>query len=197
VKDLHPHLQGAVVMAAAEYASIGEQKSLELADWRKTSAALNIESARTDVIRSAEQRRKWADVALDAAKSLGNPVFTAADQDGMKVATEVADAFRGFVQTATEEQLTRAAAEGFSAPILYDTIASQAQKIQELSDRLAAFDRARSVPMFSFNTPPPAPAAPPPPPPGNVVPVTASTDPAILARDAAAKSMQQFLHARG
>ena len=194
VKDLHPHLQGAVVMASAEYATINEQKTQELNDWRKNSAALNVESARTDVIRSVEQRRKWAETALDAARTLGNPLYNAADPADVQTATAVSEAFRGFAQTATEEQLLRAAAEGFSAPVLYETISQQSQMIQDLTNRLAAFDRARSVPMFPANIQPPAPVPPPAAKQANVIPVTASTDPTVLARESAEKSLRDFMN---
>ena len=83
-----------------------------------------------------------------------------------------------------------AAAEGFAAPVLYQTIEDQAAKIAELTSRIAAFDRARSVPLYPFQAPPPPPPAAAPAP-SNVVPADQS-DPMQCARHAAGSALRDY-----
>jgi len=187
-KDMQPTVQGAVMMLASEFADINTQKTLELDNWRKTSAAMGMEAVRENTIRSAEQRRSWADAAIDAARKIGNPVFAATDAEGVKLAESAAAAFQGFVQTATEEQLTRAAAEGFVAPLLYDTIAQLTMALQQQQAQLDAFLRAQGVPMRPFV--PQAPAAPPAPPAAALT--AAKGDPIQDLKDATASMLRQF-----
>lgn len=190
VDDMHPSVQGMALLAASEFAALDEERQQELANWRQTSAALGVQEARAGAVRSIEERRRMADAALTAAATVGNPVFAASDPEAKAVGDQVAEAFRGFAQTATEEQLMHAAAEGFAAPVLYQTIEDQATQIAELSVRIAAFDRARSVPMSPFHAPPPAVVAPAPP--ANVVPADQS-DPMSFARRAAGSAIQDYV----
>ena len=83
-----------------------------------------------------------------------------------------------------------AAAEGFAAPVLYQTIDDQAAKIAELTSRIAAFDRARSVPLYPYQAMPPAPPAAAPAPSG-AIPADQS-DPMQLARRAAGSVLQDY-----
>jgi hypothetical protein len=190
VDNMHPSVQGMAMLAASEFAALDEERQQELSNWRQTSAALGVQEARAGVVRSIEDRRRMADAALAAAVTVGNPVFTAPDPEAKAVGDKVAEAFRGFAQTATEEQLMHAAAEGFAAPVLYQTIEDQAAKIAELTSRIAAFDRARSVPLYPFQAPPaPPPAAAPPP--SNVVPADQS-DPMQFARHAAGSALRDY-----
>lgn len=130
-----------------------------------------------------------ADAALEAAAKVGSPVFNPGDDETKKLSDEVAEAFRGFAQTATEEQLMHAAAEGFAAPVLYQAIEDQAATIAGLRQRLEASDRARRVPTFPYSPPAasPAPAGPPP----NVVSADVN-DPMKMARDAAGGLLRDF-----
>ncbi len=190
VDNMHPSVQGMAMLAASEFAALDEERQQELSNWRQTSAALGVQEARAGVVRSIEDRRRMADAALAAAVTVGNPVFTAPDPEAKAVGDKVAEAFRGFAQTATEEQLMHAAAEGFAAPVLYQTIEDQAAKIAELTSRIAAFDRARSVPLYPFQAPPaPPPAAAPAP--SNVVPADQS-DPLQFARRAAGSALRDY-----
>lgn len=189
VDGLHPSVQGMALLAASESAALDEERQQELANWRQTSAALGVQEARAGAVRSIENRRQMAEEALAAATAVGNPVYASTDADARVVGDQVAEAFRGFAQTATEQQLMHAAAEGFAAPVLYQTITEQAARIAELEARVSAFDRARSVPMFPYQAPPPAPPAAPPP--SNVVPVD-PRDPMAAARRAASEAIAEF-----
>jgi hypothetical protein len=163
VADLHPSVQGAVTLAASNAAALAEQRALELKNWRQTAAAIGVEAARTEVLRTAEDRRRIATEALAAARAAGNPLFTTSDAAGVQQAQELETAFQGFMQIATPEQLARAAAEGFGAPLLYQTIGEQQERIVALEAQVRAYTQARNVPMFpSFPTAPvtPVPAAP-------------------------------------
>jgi hypothetical protein len=100
---------------------------------------------------------------LAAARAAGNPLFTTSDAAGVQQAQELETAFQGFMQIATPEQLARAAAEGFGAPLLYQTIGEQQERIVALEAQVRAYTQARNVPMFpSFPAAPvtPVPAAP-------------------------------------
>ena len=70
-----------------------------------------------------------SDEAIEAAKAYGNPVYSADDPAVKETADALAEEFHGFVQTATEEQLIRAAAEGYSAPYLYEVLNQQQAEI--------------------------------------------------------------------
>lgn len=158
--DLHPSVAGAVLNAATELAELDEQRSQELKEWRTTAAAMGVAEARQSVIRSAEDRRRIADSAIEAAIRVGSPVYTADGDEGKRRSAEIADAFRGFMQTATDEQMAHAAAEGYTAPLLYEAMDAQLARIRELESELQSYRHASRVPLFPSMAPTPAPVAP-------------------------------------
>lgn len=192
--DLHPSVSGAVLTAASEFAALDEERRQEITEWRRTAAALGIEEARQGVIRTTDERRRIAESALDAAKKVGNPVFSASGEEAEARALAVADAFRGFVQTATDEQLAHAAAEGFTAPLLYEALDEQAVRIRELSAELDAYKSAERVPLFPSLGRQPPPAAPAAVPAGVI---QSPEGPASLAERAAAEAVAAFRRSTG
>lgn len=166
IADFHPRAAGAVEFAAQEFAALDQERGQELSNWRQSGLASGVQEAREAVIRSAEDRRKMAADALDFAKAAGNPfmTFDPADAEAATQAAGLGDAFQGFVQTASEEQLVKAAAEGFTAPLLYAQIEQQRTEIETLQAQIQSFRGAFRVPASSFlpslRPPAPPPAAP-------------------------------------
>ena len=173
--DMHPAVAGATILAAQAYARLDQERKLEIANWRQTAAASGITQAREDVVRSAEERMQMAADALEFAKRSGNPELNPDPQDEQAVANaaELETAFQGWVQTASQDALIKASAEGFAAPLLYARIADQSSKIAALSAELNAFKTAGRVPMVPWNMSPAAPSRAPAAPPPNVAPASA------------------------
>lgn len=190
LSDLNPSVAGMVLTMTSEAAAIDEAKRLELANWRQTGAASSVESARRSAADAAESHRRMSDAAIEAARAFGNPVYASTDPAVKEVADEIANEFHGFVQTATEEQLIRAAAEGYAAPYLYEALNQQQAEIRELRDQLAGRTRAANPPLFpsSGYTPPPAPPSTPP----NVVAATKPDSAQDYAKASAAAAISKF-----
>lgn len=152
IADFHPRAAGAVEFAAQEFAALDQERGQELSNWRQSGLASGVQEAREAVIRSAEDRRKMAVDALEFARAAGNPfmAFDPADAEAATQAAGLGDAFQGFVQTASEEQLVKAAAEGFTAPLLYAQIEQQRTEIEALQSQIQSFRGAFRVPASSF-----------------------------------------------
>lgn len=182
VEDLHPAIAGAAMFAAQEFAALEQERTLEISEWRQTVAANGVESAKAEVVRGAEERRRLAGTALDQMRASGAMVYVIddADPEAPAKAAALEAAFHGFMQQASPEKLAAAAAEGYVAPVLYAKINEQAQMINELQSMLAGFRYAAGIPVgvTPSVTPPPAPVAPLP----NVVPAEAADDPMVFAR---------------
>lgn len=190
VSDMNPAVAGMVLAIANKAGGIAASREQELSNWRETVAASGYESARKAVVDSAATRLAYADKAIDLAKAYGNPVYTSTDPDAKAEADGLVQAFRGFVQTATEEQLVAAAAEGFSASQLYEAFNALVTENTQLRNRIAGHARASMPPMFPMM--PSAPVTPPPPPPSNVVPVTPRVTPEDMVRQTFEKSMSSL-----
>lgn len=161
--EMHPSVAGMVLTLAGDMAALSESRDQELANWRSVAANMGVQEARDTVVRSAEQRLALANDALEAAVATGNPVYTATDPQAKEVSASLVEAFKGFAQTATDDQLMRAAAEGFTTSYLVDALNQQAEEIGQLRDMLASRDRASLPPMFAAAggyMPPAAPPAP-------------------------------------
>lgn len=167
LSDLAPTVAGTVMAYANDAASVMEERDQELANWRSTGAAAQYEETRRSAAERAAERRAWADQAVAAAAAYGSPVYGATDPEAREEASRIADAFRGFAQTATEEQLVRAAAEGFAAVKVYGLVESLSAEVGELRTQLAGRVRAGNPPVFPTSGSPHQ--APPPPLPPNVV----------------------------
>lgn len=191
LSDLNPGVAGMILGYTSEAAAIDEARTQELSNWRQTGAAASVGEARRSVVEQAESRRKMSAEAVEAAKALGNPVYTAEDPRVREVAAAIEQEFHGFVQTATEEQLIRAASEGYTAPYLYDVLNQQQAEITELKNLLAGRTRAANPPLFAspaFAQPQPAQAAPPP----NVIPASTGDTARDFATQSAADTLRQF-----
>lgn len=191
LSDLNPSVAGMVLALTSEASAIDEARNQELANWRQTGAAASVDVARKSVVEQAESRRRMATAAIEAAKAYGNPVYAAEDPSVKEVADTIAQEFHGFAQTATEEQLIRAAAEGYAAPYLYDVVNQQQAEIMELRSQLAGRTRAANPPMFpsgGFMAPP----APPPAVPANVTPANAGASAQDFAVSAARDTIARF-----
>jgi len=166
-EDLHPSAVGAVEFATQEWAAVEQERQQEIADWRGSSLASGLQDSRDAVIRSAEDRRRIARAALDFAKAAGNPVFSAdaADAEAASKLAAFETAFQSFVQSASEDMLVKAAAEGFTAPFLYARIAEQDTELSDLRSQVQSFRGAYRVPASQWAPaaapviPKPAPAA--------------------------------------
>lgn len=152
IADFHPRAAGAVEFAAQEFAALDQERGQELANWRQSGLASGVQEAREAVIRSAEDRRKMATDALEFARGAGNPFLNhdPMDTEAAAQTTSLSDAFQGFVQTASEDQLVKAAAEGFTAPLLYEQIERQRTEIEALQAQVQSFRGAYRVPASSF-----------------------------------------------
>jgi hypothetical protein len=188
VADLNPAVGGMIMAIANKVGGIDAAREQELANWRESSAAHGYEEARRSVVETAETRSVFADKALALAKSYGNPVFTATDPEAKAQADALEQAFRGFVQTATEEQLVAAAAEGFSSAQLYDAFNALAAENEQLRNQIAGRTRAALPPMFAAQ-PYVRTDAPPPAPPANVTPVTKRVTPEDMVRESLSRSL--------
>lgn len=195
LKD-NPQMLGRVMTRVEEAAAIWQQRDEELKNWRQTSAALGVREAQAQVIRSTEERRTWADMAIDLAKQTGHPIFSAVEGDAKVLADEIAMQAHGFVQTATEEELTRAAVEGFANPYLYQTVNQLIEENRMLRDRIEGGYRMAAPPLYPFGgttPPPPAPPAPPP----NVHPVQKPDNPYDVADTAIKNALSNLGMLRG
>lgn len=160
LEGLNPSVAGMILNITSEASAIEEARTQELANWKSSSAAARMTQTREAVLAQAESRRRESEQAVDFAKRLGNPVYGATDPGIQEVAQKISQEFHGFVQTATEAQLIRAAAEGFTAPYLVEIISGLQRENAELSDRLSTRLRAAQPPITPFS-----PATVPPPPP--------------------------------
>lgn len=160
--ELHPAVAGAAMIAAQEYAAIEEEMKQEVTNWRQTSAATSVQQSRQAVVQSAEERKRLADEGIEFAKRQGNPVFASTDPEEAAEVADVMDAFHGFIQSATEGELVKAASEGFTAPFLYQRLAQKEQEIAELHQQLHGFRQAVGIPVgpTQFQQAQPRPAAP-------------------------------------
>jgi cytochrome c556 len=190
LEGAQPLVLGKVMARAEEAASLEQQRELELTNWRQTSASLGVQEAKAQVVRSAEERRSWADTAIDVARQSGHPVFAAQDPQAREAAQRIAEEAHGFIQTATEEELVRAAVEGYANPMLYDVINSMAEENRQLRDRLAGGFRSMSPPVSA--APGYAPPAPPAAPQANVVAARPSDDPRAMATAAAFDAVSEI-----
>lgn len=187
----NPQMLGRVMTRVEEAAGLLQQRDVELANWRDTSASLGIKSAQEQVLRSTEARRQWADLAIDIAKQSGHPIFSAVEGDWKKVADEVSQAAHGFVQTATEEELTRAAVEGFANPYLYNAFNQVVEENRQLRDRLEGGYRMATPPLFPY--PGEQPRAPGPAPlPPNVTEVKRPENPLETANNAISQALRNL-----
>ena len=191
LSDQNPSVAGMILGLVSEAAAVDEARNQELANWRQTGAAASFDVARKSVVEQAENRRKMSAEAIEAAKALGNPVYAAEDPRVKEIAASIEQEFHGFVQTATEEQLIRAASEGYTAPYLYDVLNQQQAEIMELRNQLAGRSRAANPPLFAsapFSAPPPqAPATPP-----NVTPASSGDSARDYAAQVASDTIRQF-----
>jgi hypothetical protein len=188
VADLNPAVGGMIMAISNRVGGIDAARDRELANWRESSAATGYEAARRTVVETAETRSVFADKALALAKSYGNPVFTATDPQAKANAEALEQAFRGFVQTATEEQLVAAAAEGFSSAQLYDAFNALAAENEQLRNQIAGRSRAALPPVFA--APPYVRTdAPPPAPPANVTQAPKRVSPEDMVRESLARSL--------
>lgn len=188
--DLNPSVAGMILALTSESAAIQEARTQELSNWRQTGAAASVESARKTAAEAAAARNKLAVEALDTAKAYGNPVFASDDPDTKTVAAGISEQFKGFVQGASEAQLIRAAAEGFTAPYLYEVMNQQAEEIAALKDQLAGRNRSSMPPLFAATPRVPQPAAEPPPP--NVTPANVGNSARSFAMATAGQTVAQL-----
>lgn len=186
--DMHPSVAGAVLLAAQELGALDEERNLEVSNWRQSLAASEVTGAREAVVRSAEERSRLSEDAIDFVKKLGSPVYTSTDPEDAAIVQEVSDGFRAFAQTATEQELLRAAAEGFSAPVLYKAIEMRDGMIAALQREIQGYRHASGMPVR-----PPS-AAPAPAPVGTPLPQPiAVNDPTTLAREFARAAVGGFM----
>ena len=191
LSDLAPTVAGTVMAYVNNAAAIMEERDQELANWRSTGAAAQHEEARRSVAERTAERRAWADQAVEAAAAYGSPVYGATDPEAREEAGRISEAFKGFAQTATEEQLIRAAAEGFAAVKVYGLVESLSAEVNELRTQLAGRVRAGNPPVFpTAGSPVPTP---PPPPPANVV----AASPTDSAKDFASSAARGALAGLG
>jgi len=109
-------------------------------------------------VRSAEERKALATDAVEHARTkLMNPIFASTDPEESQQVADVVDAFHGFIQRASESELVRAAAEGFTAPFLVQRIEERDAYIQELQTQLQGYQHALGVPVGQEGFVPPAP----------------------------------------
>lgn len=188
VADLNPAVGGMIMAIANRAGGIDAARERELSNWRESSAANGYEEARRSVVETAETRSLFADKAIALAKSYGNPVYTAADPEAKAQAAALEQAFRGFAQTATEEQLVAAAAEGFSSSQLYDAFNALAAENEQLRNQIAGRVRASLPPMFA-SPPYTREAASPPPQPSNVTQAPKRVTPEDMVRESLSRSL--------
>lgn len=191
LSDLNPSVAGMILGMTSEAAAVDEARTQELANWRQTGAAASVETTRRSVVEQAEARRKLSAAAIESAKAFGNPVYAAEDPRVREIAASIEQEFHGFVQTATEEQLIRAASEGYTAPYLYDVLNQQQAEIAELRNQLAGRTRAANPPIFAAPAGVP-PAHVPPAPPPNVVPASTGDSARDYASQVSSDLIRQF-----
>ena len=179
--ELNPSVAGVILTLAGDLATLDEARNRELQNWKQTAASLGVQQARENVVQTAERKLALALDALDAAAAAGNPVLNSDDPEAKEVAASLVEAFKGFAQGATDDQLMRAAAEGFTAPYLYEVLNQQAETIRELQNAIASRNRASAPPLYPSSPSAPAPQAPAPA--LNAVPVRTADSPEQFAKD--------------
>jgi len=187
--DMHPSVAGAVLLAAQELAVLDEDRSAELSNWRQSQAASEVTGAREAAVRSAEDRVRLADDALDFAKKLGSPVYASQNPEDQAELQQLQASFRGFAQRASDQELMRAAAEGYSAPILYKAIEERDSIISDLVAQVQGFKHAMGMPVRPPSQA--APAAPIPVP--QAAPAAAGDSPDAIARRFAQDAVGGFM----
>jgi hypothetical protein len=187
-EDMHPAVAGAAILAAQEWSQLDEERKQEVANWRQTGLANVVSGAREAVVKSAEERQRMAEDALTFTRNSGNPLFNpdTANPESVQRAADIAEAFRGFARSASQEDLMKAAADGFAAPLVYEELASERARADELDRQLQGFRRASGVPVVPWARSA-APVAPPVQP-SNVAPAqSGDDDPTTFAKNAAAR----------
>lgn len=179
-----------VLRSVEEHATLEQQRTDELAHWRETSASLGVAQAREDAARATAERRRWAEDAMTMARNEGNPAFVASDDASRAYVEQVAREVHGFVQTATQEELTRSAVNGFVLPVVLDELNRVVEENRGLRDALERGRRLGAPPMLPsapHSPPPPAPAAQP-----GVTPVPEASRPRDFLEQAATGALDSL-----
>lgn len=192
LNNVNPAVGGLVLTLATKASALDEARKQELSEWRRNAAASSFAEARRSVVETAETRRAMADKALERAVRNRNPVFTDDDPAAREQARSLSDAFQGFAQEATEEQLLAAAAEGFSVPHLCDALAQAREEVRQLKEQISGRSRASNPPLFASSPYAPPPPPPPPAPVPGVTKATASVTPVQRVQASLQASLEQL-----
>ena len=159
LEGLSPSIAGLVMNAWQEAHGIVAERDAAIKEWRKTSAATEMESHNSQTQENIKARQDAALAALDDAA--GNGCFVYKDigtPESKKSSENYRNAFQGFVQTAEHKELVRKAADGFAAPALYKVIDMQSSRIKELMGMLRGESTESQMPIsghFEEAAPPP------------------------------------------
>jgi len=158
-EDYNPLVSATANLIGSDLARIREAKDQELANWKQSSLANQIQGARQDVVAITEQRGEFAKLGLEAAIANGSPVYTSNDPEAQTFVRQLKDAFVGFAKSATEPDIIAAAAEGFSAPFLIEALNERDATIIQLQEQLG-LRRNAALPQMHAAPPSVAPPLP-------------------------------------
>ena len=157
--------QGQLIQARKAFFDLSAAREQAIADWQATSRGLTEAAAQQNAAELALQRKNAAVEAIRFNKEmlpLQNRAYVTTDPafaDDVRVADE---AFSGFMQTATSDEMARAAHLGHYVPVMNRALVQALQLVVEYRD---AYNALRGYRNPTVRTADPAPVRPPAPPP--------------------------------
>jgi hypothetical protein len=150
---------GMITNAWQETQGVLIERKSALDEWKNTSSALDVEGSAESTKAKITARKVAAEAALREAAEGGCFVYMDKGTPETKQAAEqYRGAFAGFVQSATEDELIRKAADGFAAPTMQYIIQEQARKIASMEGQMGAVVDASNLGVSPSRGAPPKPA---------------------------------------
>jgi len=137
LSDTSNVVAGMITNAWQETQGVLIERKAALDEWKNTSSAIEITGSAESTKAKIAARKTAAAAALREAAEGGCFVYTDnGTPETQQAAAKYRSAFAGFVQTATEDELIRKAADGFAAPTMQYIIREQARKIAALEQQM-------------------------------------------------------------
>ena len=142
-----PLVAGLVMNAWQDAQTVQAERTAAVSEWRKTSATLKLTEVQSNTQESVRQRQSLAEKALAEASADCFVYRDVGTPESKQSAEQYRQAFQGFVQGASQEDLVRKAADGFAAPTLYRILQLQADRIRQLEAATSAGNNAGRIPI--------------------------------------------------
>lgn len=165
VGKLPASVQGSLLDKRVKFANLMAARDHAVREWRTTQSGVAAVDDQQKLVERATRRRDMAEAAIEFATKITPP------QDRVSVLGEsvyaddvrnVTESFRGFMQEAKDEEIARAAYQGFLVPVMQRQVAFLAQALEEMRNYAYTLKGAAVPPVSAIRLkgaePSPAPA---------------------------------------